>query len=75
MPTCVAAGVGEAVGAATDVLGPAPLFRLRNKERSQVVVKAADRRAAIDQVDAAVREVSGDKAHKAVAFSVDVDPQ
>jgi primosomal protein N' (replication factor Y) len=56
-------------------LGPAPLFRLRNKERSQVVVKAADRRAAIDQVDAAVREVSGDKAHKAVAFSVDVDPQ
>jgi primosomal protein N' (replication factor Y) len=56
-------------------LGPAPLFRLRGRERSQVVVKAADRRAAIDQVDAAVREVSVDRAHKAVSFSVDVDPQ
>jgi primosomal protein N' (replication factor Y) len=56
-------------------LGPAPLFRLRGKERSQVVVKAGERRSAIDQVDAAVREVSGAKAHKAVAFSVDVDPQ
>jgi primosomal protein N' (replication factor Y) len=56
-------------------LGPAPLFRLRNKERSQVVLKAAERRSAIDQVDAAVREVSGARAHKAVAFSVDVDPQ
>jgi primosomal protein N' (replication factor Y) len=56
-------------------LGPAPLFRLRNRERSQVVLKAADRRAAIDQVDAAVREISAAKAHKGVAFSVDVDPQ
>ncbi|WCB93685.1 Primosomal protein N' [Baekduia alba] len=56
-------------------LGPAPLFRLRGKERSQVVVKAGERRSAIDQVDAAVREVSAAKAHKNVAFSVDVDPQ
>jgi primosomal protein N' (replication factor Y) len=56
-------------------LGPAPLFKLRGKERSQVVVKAAERRSTIDQVDAAVREVSAAKAHKAVAFSVDVDPQ
>ena len=55
--------------------GPAPLFRLRGKERAQVVVKAAERRSAIDQVDAAVREVSAIKAHKDVDFSVDVDPQ
>jgi primosomal protein N' (replication factor Y) len=56
-------------------LGPAPLFKLRGKERSQVVVKAGERRSAIDQVDAAVREVSAVRAHKNVAFSVDVDPQ
>ncbi|MBI5104328.1 MAG: hypothetical protein HZB46_04965, partial [Solirubrobacterales bacterium] len=56
-------------------LGPAPLFRLRGRERAQVVVKAGDRRQAIDQVDAAVRELAGDRAHKGVAFSVDVDPQ
>jgi primosomal protein N' (replication factor Y) len=79
---CASAQPGAAHMAATEVgarlpgsLGPAPLFRLRGKERSQVVVKAGERRSAIDQVDAAVREVSGAKAHRAVAFSVDVDPQ
>jgi primosomal protein N' (replication factor Y) len=79
---CAAEAPGAAHLAATDVqarlpgsLGPAPLFRLRGKERSQVVLKGSDRRAAIDQVDAAVREVSGARAHKGVAFSVDVDPQ
>ena len=56
-------------------LGPTPLFRLRGKERAQVVVKAPDRRSAIDQVDASVREVSAARPFKAVAFSVDVDPQ
>jgi primosomal protein N' (replication factor Y) len=79
---CSSEAPGAAHLAATDIqarlptsLGPAPLFRLRNRERSQVVLKAAERRSAIDQVDAAVREVSAAKAHKAVAFSVDVDPQ
>jgi primosomal protein N' (replication factor Y) len=79
---CSSEVLGAAHEAATAVrarlpgaLGPAPLFRLRGKERSQVVVKAPDRRAAIDQVDAAVREVSGSRDHKAVSFSVDVDPQ
>jgi primosomal protein N' (replication factor Y) len=79
---CASEVVGAAHAAATAVqarlpgsLGPAPLFRLRGKERSQVVIKAADRRAAIDQVDAAVREVAAAREHKAASFSVDVDPQ
>jgi primosomal protein N' (replication factor Y) len=83
---CSAEAPGAAHAAATAVqarlpgsLGPAPLFRLRGRERSQVVIKAppadADRHAAIAQVDAAVREVSGARAHKGVAFSVDVDAQ
>jgi primosomal protein N' (replication factor Y) len=79
---CASEAPGAAHLAATEVqarlpgsLGPAPLFKLRGKERSQVVVKAAERRSAIDQVDAAVREISRAKAHKGVAFSVDVDAQ
>jgi primosomal protein N' (replication factor Y) (superfamily II helicase) len=58
-----------------DALGPAPLFRLRGRERSQVVVKAAERAAAVAAVGAAVQAVAGDRAHRAAAFSVDVDPQ
>ena len=79
---CSSEAAGATHLAATEIqarlptsLGPAPLFRLRDKERSQVVLKAGERRSAIDQVDAAVREVSAAKAHKGVAFSVDVDPQ
>jgi primosomal protein N' (replication factor Y) len=76
-----AAGAAQSAAAAVrerlqvPALGPAPLFRLRGRERSQVVVKADDRRAAIADVDAAVRLVAADRAHKAAAFSVDVDPQ
>ena len=56
-------------------LGPAPLFRLRGKERSQVVVKADDRHAAVAAVGAAVDALARDRAHRGVALSVDVDPQ
>jgi primosomal protein N' (replication factor Y) (superfamily II helicase) len=57
------------------VLGPAPLFRLRGRERAQIVVKAGDRAATVRAIGAGVDAVAADRAHKAVAFSVDVDPQ
>jgi primosomal protein N' (replication factor Y) len=79
---CSATAPGAALAAAgavrerlDDALGPAPLFRLRGRERAQVVVKAADRAPAVAQVGAAVQAVAGDRAHRAAAFSVDVDPQ
>ena len=56
-------------------LGPAPLFRLRGRERSQVVVKGADRRASVAQAGAAVAEAAAAWGRRGVAFSVDVDPQ
>jgi primosomal protein N' (replication factor Y) len=54
-----------------DVLGPAPLFRLRGRERAQIVIKAADRRAAV----AAVGEAVARPLHPEASVSVDVDPQ
>ncbi len=57
------------------VLGPAPLFRLRAKHRSQIVVKAADRARAVTAIGAAVDALAADREHRGVAFSVDVDPQ
>ena len=65
--------LGEPPGA--QVLGPAPLFRLRRRERSQLVVKASDRAGTIAAVGIAVARADADRAHRAVAFSVDVDPQ
>ncbi|MEA2493372.1 MAG: hypothetical protein QOJ29_1283, partial [Thermoleophilaceae bacterium] len=57
------------------ILGPAPLFRLQGRERSQLVVKAHDRDAAIVAVRTAVEQVTSDRRHKGVALAVDVDPQ
>ena len=61
--------------ASTTRSGPAPLFRLRGRERAQVVVKAQDRARAVAEVGAAVPAAAADRAHRAAAFSVDVDPQ
>jgi primosomal protein N' (replication factor Y) len=57
------------------VLGPAPLFRLRGRERAQLVIKAGDRARAVQAAGAAVDEVAADRTRRGVAYSVDVDPQ
>ncbi len=57
------------------LLGPAPLFRLRGRERQVLVVKAPARRAAVRAVGDAVGAVAADRRHGGVSFSVDVDPQ
>jgi primosomal protein N' (replication factor Y) len=83
---CLSPGAGPEVEAAAALrelidlpdavmLGPAPLFRLQGRERSQLVVKAKDRPAAVRAVRRAVETVAASKEHKGVAFSVDVDPQ
>lgn len=57
------------------VLGPAPRFRLRDRERRQVLVKAAQRSDAVDAVRGAVDGAIAAKALRGVQLSVDVDPQ
>jgi primosomal protein N' (replication factor Y) len=57
------------------VLGPAPLFKLRGKARSQLVIKAAERSAAIHAVGRAVDGISPQARRRGVSISVDVDPQ
>ena len=58
----------------TELLGPAPLFRLRNRERFQLVLKTTARAEAIGATGAAVEAAARDRAFKDVNFSVDVDP-
>jgi primosomal protein N' (replication factor Y) len=58
----------------TELLGPAPLFRLRNRERYQLVLKTTARADAIHAVGEAVEAAARDKTFKDVNFSVDVDP-
>jgi primosomal protein N' (replication factor Y) len=64
---------------AARLLGPAPLFRLKGRERAQLLLKAPpdgpERSAAVRAVRGAVEAVAADRRHRGVAFSVDVDPQ
>jgi len=84
--TCSAEEAGDAAAAAeavralisapgAAVLGPAPLFRLRNRERSQLIVKAPQRRPAIASVAAAVDAVARTATGRRAQLSADVDPQ
>jgi primosomal protein N' (replication factor Y) len=79
---CASAQPGAAQEAASQLqealpgsLGPAPLFRLRGRERSQVVVKAEDRQAAVAAINIAVGRVAKGAGRKSVSISVDVEPQ
>jgi primosomal protein N' (replication factor Y) len=71
-----AAALREALRAPqASVLGPARLFAVRARARWQIVVKANERDPAIASVDEAVSQVSGERRHRGVSVSVDVDPQ
>jgi primosomal protein N' (replication factor Y) (superfamily II helicase) len=70
-----AAAAAIRAGLGPGALGPAPLFRLRGRERQQIVVKARERQEGIAEVRAAVAAVAADRAHRAASLSVDVDPQ
>jgi primosomal protein N' (replication factor Y) len=71
----ISATGGGPMGGEFSVLGPASLFMLRRRARSQLVIKASNRSAAIAAVGGAVDAVSADRGHREVALSVDVDPQ
>jgi primosomal protein N' (replication factor Y) (superfamily II helicase) len=70
--SAIAAGLSELEGS---VLGPAPLFRLRNRARSQVVIKTTARRESIAAVGRTVEAVGPGAARQGASVSVDVDPQ
>ena len=71
----LAAGLAETLPHDTDLLGPAPMFRVRNKYRRRLLTKAQDREATVAAIGAAVERLAADRSLKDVAISVDVDPQ
>jgi primosomal protein N' (replication factor Y) (superfamily II helicase) len=74
-----AGGVAEALSATvpddTELLGPAPMFRVRNRHRRRLLLKATQREETIDAVRAAVERLAAERVLREVSISVDVDPQ
>jgi primosomal protein N' (replication factor Y) len=59
----------------TDLLGPAPMFRVRNRHRRRILLKASERDATVSAVRETVERLAANRALHEVAISVDVDPQ
>jgi primosomal protein N' (replication factor Y) len=59
----------------TDLLGPAPMFRVRNRHRRRLLLKATEREATVAAVRETVERLAADRSLREVAISVDVDPQ
>ncbi|HEX6586135.1 MAG TPA: primosomal protein N' [Solirubrobacterales bacterium] len=67
--------IAERLGAQEDLLGPAPLFRLRRRHRRRLLLKSEHRRRSVVAVRGAVEDAVRSRSLRDVAVSVDVDPQ
>ena len=68
-------GLDGVLPSGATALGPAPRFRLRGRERRQVLVKAPERAAAVAAVREAVEGVVASGGVRGISLAVDVDPQ
>jgi primosomal protein N' (replication factor Y) (superfamily II helicase) len=67
--------LSDRISADDELLGPAPLFRLRGKHRRRLLVKSGRRNETVAAVRDAVATAVRDRALRELAISVDVDPQ
>jgi primosomal protein N' (replication factor Y) len=67
--------LAEALPGDAELLGPAPMFRVRNRHRRRLLTKSEDREGAVAATREAVERLAADRTLRDVAIGVDVDPQ
>ncbi len=71
-----ATALAESLPEGAELLGPAPMFRVRERFRRRLLIKSEAREATVASVGAVVEELAAERAiAREVAISVDVDPQ
>jgi primosomal protein N' (replication factor Y) (superfamily II helicase) len=73
--TALASDLREGLPGDSELLGPAPMFRVRNRHRRRILIKAADREGTVVAVRETVERRAADRSLREVAIGVDVDPQ
>jgi primosomal protein N' (replication factor Y) len=71
----IASELRRALPDGSELLGPAPMFRVRNRYRRRILIKADDREGTVAAVREVVERRAGDRSLKDVSLGVDVDPQ
>jgi primosomal protein N' (replication factor Y) len=71
----LAAALSAGLPEDADLLGPAPMFRVRGRHRRRLLIKSDEREATVAAVRAAVESLASDRGLRQVAIGVDVDPQ
>jgi primosomal protein N' (replication factor Y) (superfamily II helicase) len=71
----LARSLAETLPDDADLLGPAPMFRVRNRHRRRLLTKAGEREPTVAAIRDAVERLAADRALREVAIGVDVDPQ
>ena len=74
-----AAEIAERIAASlpedSSLLGPAPMFRARNRFRRRMLVKSSRRDAAVEAVHGELERMLSGRGLRGIVLSVDVDPQ
>ena len=71
----VASELRRSLPPGSELLGPAPMFRVRNRHRRRILIKTDDREGTVVAMREVVERRAGDRSLKDVAIGVDVDPQ
>ncbi|HEV7563116.1 MAG TPA: primosomal protein N' [Solirubrobacterales bacterium] len=71
----LASTLRDALPHGSELLGPAPMFRVRNRHRRRILIKADDREGTVVAVRDAVESAAADRTLRDVSIGVDVDPQ
>ncbi|MFL5869928.1 MAG: primosomal protein N' [Solirubrobacterales bacterium] len=69
------AGLDATAPSGARVLGPAPRFRVRGRERRQLLMKATERHPAVASVRSVVESAAARRELRGLSLAVDVDPQ
>ena len=71
----LAAELAAALPERTDLLGPAPMFRVRNRYRRRLLMKASEREGTVAAIRTAVERLAAERSLRDIAIGVDIDPQ
>ena len=71
----VAARLDRALPAGADLLGPAPMFRARNRYRRRMLVRSTTREESIAAVHDTIEDLLAGRELTGITLAIDVDPQ